>query len=228
MSKPHFTPDFFAFLAELAQHNNKPWFDANKARYEASVKDAMLGFIADLSGPLRGLAPHFVADPRPVGGSLLRIYRDTRFAKDKTPYKTNMAAQFWHEQGREGATPAFYLHLAPERCLIGAGIWHPNPQALGQIRAAIAAQPATWQDAVHGADRRSACGLIGETLKKPPAGFPADHPCIEDLKRKDFAVSRPLVPEDVLRADFLDLTLTTMRDTLPFVQFLSGALGLAR
>jgi uncharacterized protein (TIGR02453 family) len=84
----YFTPKTFSFLRALAKNNERAWFNANKARYEQELRAPYQRFIADLAGPLRKISPHFVADPRPVGGSMFRIHRDTRFAKDKTPYKT--------------------------------------------------------------------------------------------------------------------------------------------
>jgi len=88
MAKTYFTPAFFKFFADLKKHNNKAWFDANKARYETVVREPLLAFIADFGPTLRRITPHLVADPRPVGGSMFRIYRDLRFSKDKSPYKT--------------------------------------------------------------------------------------------------------------------------------------------
>ncbi|MEW6514797.1 MAG: TIGR02453 family protein [Pseudomonadota bacterium] len=84
-----FTKPTFAFLDELAAHNRRDWFEANKARYEALVREPALKFIAAMAPELARFAPHFRADPRKLGGSLMRVYRDTRFARDKTPYKTN-------------------------------------------------------------------------------------------------------------------------------------------
>src|SRR5215468_1462069 len=133
------------FLRELAAHNNREWFQKNKERYERSVRDPFLRFVADLQPRLAKISPHFVADPRPVGGSMMRIYRDTRFAKDKAPYKTEVAAHFWHAKGKEGAMPAFHLRLEPGHSTVGAGIWRPEPFALKKIRQAIAKDAKSWQ-----------------------------------------------------------------------------------
>src|SRR6185295_15934578 len=85
---PHFTPRLFKFLRELKRNNERPWFQANKTRYVADVQEPMLRFIADFATPLAKISKHFDADPRPSGGSMFRIYRDTRFAKERAPYKT--------------------------------------------------------------------------------------------------------------------------------------------
>src|SRR5271170_6489971 len=103
----YFAPEAMQFLEELWQHNERDWFLGNKARYEEQVRDPFLRLIADLAPALKKISPYFVADPRPVGGSMMRIYRDTRFSKDKSPYKTSLAAHFWHSKGKDGATPAY-------------------------------------------------------------------------------------------------------------------------
>src|SRR5207245_10784876 len=94
MAKAYFTPAFFKFFADLKKHNNKPWFDANKARYETVVRAPLLAFIADFGPTLRRITPHLVADPRPVGGSMFRIYSHIRFYNDKSPYKTHASVNF--------------------------------------------------------------------------------------------------------------------------------------
>ena len=108
-SKAHFTPALFEFLAELSMNNDREWFQANKARYERDVRNPLLDFVADFGERLRTISPHMVADPRASGGSMFRIYRDVRFSKDKSPYKTNAGAHFRHEVGREVHGPGFYL-----------------------------------------------------------------------------------------------------------------------
>ncbi len=222
----HFSSDFHQFLRDLRDNNAKPWFDANKPRFEASVKGPMVRFVADLAPELAGIAPEYRVELKPQGGSIMRIYRDTRFSKDKTPYKTNMAAHFGHGRGREGACPALYLHFGPGQCGVGGGIWQPDAPALHAIRSAIAAQPDQWRNATAQFDARSACGLMGETLKRPPVGFDPSHPCIADIQRKDFAVSRHLDDDELLRDDFLAHICAHLRATLPFLRFLERAVGL--
>jgi uncharacterized protein (TIGR02453 family) len=220
-----FTPDLLRFLRELASHNNRDWFQAHKERYEQSVRDPLLRLIADLQPRLKKISPHFVADPRPVGGSMMRIYRDTRFSKDKTPYKTAVMAHFWHAKGKEGATPAFYLRIQPGDSIAGAGIWHPDAPALKRIRTAIVDDTKGWQRLMNGRAFRS-CRMAGESLKRPPPGFDADHPCIEDLKRKDFATMTALADRSVGRASFLDDLVDAFEQSSPFMAFLSKAVGL--
>jgi uncharacterized protein (TIGR02453 family) len=223
----YFTPDLLRFLAELKAHNNRDWFTANKERYEKSVRDPFLRFVTDLQPRLKKISAQFVADPKPVGGSMMRIYRDTRFSKDKTPYKTAVAAHFWHAKGKEGATPAFYLRIEPGDSSVGAGIWHPEPGALKRIRKAIVDDSKTWARIKDGRDFRSTCGMAGESLKRPPPGFDANHPFIEDLKRKDFATAAPLDDKRIASASFMDDLLEAFGTTSPFLAFLTKAVGLS-
>src|SRR5947209_18239113 len=123
MAKAYFTPAFFKFFADLKKHNNKPWFDANKARYETVVRAPLLAFIADFGPTLRRITPHLVADPRPVGGSMFRIYRDTRLSKDKSPYKTHASVHYAHRDHARPA-PRSYLSLAPAPAHPGRGPCH--------------------------------------------------------------------------------------------------------
>src|SRR5215813_14927837 len=130
----YFKRDLFDFLKELTVHNKRDWFQANKERYEAQVRDPFLRLISDLGSGLKKIDPHFVADPKPTGGSMMRIYRDIRFSKDKSPYKTSVAAHFWHKKGKDGAMPAYYLHLEPGGSLIGGRIWCLEPPTVKKIR----------------------------------------------------------------------------------------------
>jgi uncharacterized protein (TIGR02453 family) len=223
----YFTDDLFRFLKELRQHNERDWFQRNKERYETAVRGPFISFIGDLGAPLKKINPYMIADPRPVGGSMMRIYRDIRFSRDKSPYKTSVAAHFWHSQGKEGKTPAYYLHLEPGHSMIGAGIWRPEPGALKKIRDAIVADGKRWQRVTSAAEFRSSCGMAGESLKRPPAGYDPRHPLIEHIKRKDFATSSPLDDRQVCGPDFMKSVLDAFRASAPFVQFLSDAIGLA-
>src|SRR4051812_32186323 len=113
VEEPSFSPELFAFLRDLAGHNHREWVTANKAQYVADVQEPALAFIEDVGLRLPEVSRHFVADARPSGGSLFRIYRDIRFSKDKTPYKTQTGIQFRHAQARDAHAPGYYLHLEP-------------------------------------------------------------------------------------------------------------------
>jgi uncharacterized protein (TIGR02453 family) len=223
----HFSPQLFRFLRELKADNSRSWFLANKTRYEAQVRHPLLRFIADFGPRLKKISPHLLADPRPVGGSMFRIHRDTRFARDKSPYKIMAAAQFRHRKGKDVHAPGLYLHLEPGRIFAGAGLWHPEAKVAARVRAAIAGEPAAWKRALSGKAFRERCTLEGERLKRPPRGFDPDHPLIDDLKRKDFIALRPFTQAEACSAGFLDLYDGTCRDMAPLMRFLTRALGLA-
>jgi len=204
----------FAFLRELSRNNRREWFAANKPRYLAELRDPVLAFIAAFEPRLAKLSKFLVAD----AGSMFRIYRDTRFAKDKSPYKTAQGIWFTHAEGRDSPAPGFYLHLAPGDVFMGAGIWRAEPDALAQVRAAIAAQPARWKRVRGKLD-------AGETLARPPRGFDPEHPCIEDLKRKQFTVSHRFKEADATRAGFIDRYAAACRGAVPLMRFLTEAVG---
>jgi uncharacterized protein (TIGR02453 family) len=219
------TNDTLAFLTELRSHNDRRWFESNKERYEASVKEPMLSLVAELGPRIRAVSRHMVVDPRPTGGSLMRIYRDIRFSKDKSPYKTHMAAMFWHAKGKESSTPGYYLHVEPGETMLGGGVWHPDGSALKGIRDRIAKDSAQWRSATSGLLKKSACGMIGATLKRPPAGYAPDHPLIDDLKRKDFAFSMRFSDAEALSPKFAASVADGAGRMAPFMAFLAKAVG---
>lgn len=141
----HFTKSTFDFLEDLAIHNDRDWFNANKSRYIETVQEPALQFITDFGPRLAKISPHFTADARTVGGSLFRIHRDTRFSKDKTPYKENTGVQFRHVAAKDAHAPGYYLHLQPGECIVGMGLWRPETAVAYAIREKIAADPAGWK-----------------------------------------------------------------------------------
>lgn len=217
---PSFTPELFAFLRELTADNERPWFNANKGRYEQHLKEPALAFVEDVGFRLPDVAPHVVADKR----SLFRIYRDTRFARDKTPYKTHVGIYFRHARAAEADTGGLYLHLEPRHVFMGAGVWHPGSAALKRIRTALVARPDAWRAAVAECAPDWSLGE-GESLKRAPVGFPADHPLIDDLRRKSFAVVSPMTQKDATARGFVDEFERRARAARPFMAFLCDALG---
>jgi uncharacterized protein (TIGR02453 family) len=215
-----FGRELFRFLGDLKANNDRDWFAANRERYENDVRGPALDFVADFAPHLSSISEHFVADPRPSGGSLFRIHRDTRFSKDKSPYKPYVGIRFSHELAKDAHAPGFYLHLQPGSVFAAAGIWHPDTQTLGRIRDAIAADPAAWRRATAGKSWR----LGGDSLKRAPAGFDAEHPLIEDLKRKDFIAAVELTEKDACAPGFLERYAAICKDTSPLVRFVCGAL----
>ena len=215
----------FDFLDELAANNQRPWFEANKPRYEALVREPALDFIAAMAPQLEKFAPHFRAEPRKMGGSLMRVFRDTRFARDKSPYKTNIGIQFRHELGKDVHAPGFYLHVATDECFFGAGCWHPEAEALGRIRDLIAARPEHWFTRRDDKKFSASWTLAGESLTRPPRGYAADHPAIEDLKRKDFIAIAPLSFAEVTAAGLVKLAAKRFAAAAPLMKLLCEAQG---
>jgi uncharacterized protein (TIGR02453 family) len=219
----HFSSGLFNFLRELAAHNTREWFEAHRDRYERHVQQPMLHFIDDLRPRLARVAPGFVADPRKSGGSMFRIYRDTRFSADKSPYKTHVAARFLHRdqpKGQQG--PSFYLHLEPGEAFGGGGIYHPDMPTLTRVRHAIVDDARGWR-----AVRKAGLEIEGESLKRAPAGFDPAHTFAEDLRRKDHYAIVPFTDAEVVSPSFLDRYVEACATVAPLVTFLSRALGLA-
>jgi len=215
----------FQFLAELKANNQRDWFEANKTRYEAAVREPALEFIAAMAPHLARFAPHFRAEAKKAGGSLMRVFRDTRFARDKTPYKTNVGIHFRHASGKDVHAPGYYVHLAHDGCFLGVGCWHPDPVALGRIREAIAERPERWFSARDHKPFAACFALSGDSLARPPRGYAADHPAQEDLKRKDFIAIAPLACDEVVVPELPEIVAKRFATAAPLMAFLCGALG---
>jgi uncharacterized protein (TIGR02453 family) len=216
----YFTPEFFRFLTRLKRNNNRDWFLAHKDEYEAVVHQPALQFITDFAAPLYKISPYLVADARPSRGSLFRIYRDTRFAHDKRPYKTHVAMRFSH-RGKDIHSPGFYLHLEPSGCFAASGLWHPEPPTLLKVRTAIVSREEEWRKV-----RKLLNWDDAGKLSRPPRGFPCDHEFVEDLKLRDLGTFVNLTLEQVCNPKFMTTFATACRKMSPVAQFLSGAVGL--
>jgi uncharacterized protein (TIGR02453 family) len=228
MSSPRyasFRPETLAFLEQLSLNNNREWFAENKARYEEQVLDVALNFIQSMHDPLLKIAPHFTAIPKRMGGSMMRVYRDTRFSKDKTPYKTNVGIQFRHEKARDVHAPGFYLHIDPDEVFLAAGMWRPEAAALASLRQRIDAKQAEWLRARNDNKFAAHFRLGGESLSRPPRGFSKDHPLIEDIRRKDFIAVKSLEKNDPLDRRFQQKVETAFASAAPFMKFLCQAVG---
>jgi uncharacterized protein (TIGR02453 family) len=223
MAATSFSPALFSFLEELAEHNDRAWFKANRRRYEDDVQEPALAFVTELAPHLRRISPHMTAEARPVGGSLFRIQRDTRFSRDKTPYKTNVGISFRHQQAADVHAPGYYLHLEPGEVFAACGMWHPSSGELARIRDAIAADPDGWAAAVHRGPFASSFKLDGDSLVRPPRGYDPEHPMIVDLKRKDFIGVATLTEQAVLAPGFVEEYARLCQDAVPLMRFLCGA-----
>ncbi len=235
MSKQPSAPTTFAgfpketlkFLRDLAKHNDRDWFDANRKPYEDFFLAPSLAYIRAMQQPLAKLSPLYQAVPKKVGGSLMRIFRDVRFGKDKSPYKTNIGIHFRHEAGSDVHAPGFYVHIQPQECFIGAGIWHPGSEALRSIREAIDTRPADWKKARDAKAFRSRYTLTGDSLARPPRGFDPEHPFMDDLKRKDFIGVMPIDDDAIMSPTFVKESIAAFKSSTPLSRFLCEAIGVA-
>ncbi|MFA5938545.1 MAG: DUF2461 domain-containing protein [Sinimarinibacterium sp.] len=236
---PYFSEDTFKFLRALAKNNSREWFAANKPRYEQKVRGPCLRLIGDLAGPLQQISPQLTAIAKPVGGSLFRIHRDTRFSGDKRPYKTHAGMYFAHAVAKSAArgdagnaamgrldAPGLYLHLEPGACFLGGGIWHPQLPTVKRVRDYMLANPMSWKQATRSPQFRKAFELGGDALIRPPRGYDPEHELIDDLKRKDFIASAQLDDAELLRPDLVKRLISRYQQLAPLLDWLCGALDL--
>lgn len=226
MPRTYFSPATFRFLRQLDRHNNREWFHAHKADYEKHVREPFLTLITDLQEPLAKISPHYRADPSKVGGSMFRIHRDTRFSHNKLPYKPFAGARMFHERRREIAAPSFYLHIAPDDCFVGGGLWHPESHTLRNIRDFIADNPAAWKRATQARAFREHFTFWGESLKRPPRGFDVDHELIDDLKRKSFAAGEGFDEELACSDELRSFVVANFKRIAPMIDYLCAAQNL--
>lgn len=226
MADRFFSQASFDFLKKLDANNNRDWFDRHKQEYEDTVRSPALDFIDAMVEDIESLSPHFLAVPKKVGGSLMRVYRDVRFGKDKRPFKTNVGIQFRHFQGKDVHAPGFYVHLEPKECFLGVGIWHPDAPALGNIRTAIAENSAAWLKASRDKKFAKAYELAGDSLVNAPRGYAKDHPLLADLKRKDFIAIMEFNSKLATTARFQPEVVNSFRTAVPLMKFLCKALEL--
>jgi uncharacterized protein (TIGR02453 family) len=225
----NFTPAVFTFLRELAANNNREWWEDNKERYRTVIQEPALDFIEDFGHRLKSISPHFISDPRANGGSLMRPYRDIRFSKDKTPYKTNVGIQFRHSRGKDIHAPGFYLHLQPKQCFAGAGLWTPETAVARAIRQNINDDPTTWASVAHRPDFAGHWTLGDheeDYLKKVPPEMDPDHPNPDDLRLKSFTAGTRLTQTTVTSSDFADELMGLYAITGPYVEFLCRAIDI--
>lgn len=221
----YFTKSTFDFLNQLKKNNNKEWFSENKETYEKVAREPFLKFIEDFAPHLKKTAPNHLAIAKKTGGSLFRINKDLRFASRDEPYKTWIAAQFKHNNGKDVHAPGFYLHIEPKNSFFGGGVWHPDTQTCNKIRNAIATNSSEWKKIINNKTFKNTFIMEGDVLQKPPKGFDVNHPCIEDILRKDFIVTHALKQEDIVSEKFLNMIVDLSQKSAHYVQFLTIACG---
>lgn len=202
---PHFDgfgADAFGFFADLAANQNRDWFTANKARYEAQVRAPLAALVVDLSAALAERDIPFRGDPKTA---LFRIHRDVRFSNDKRPYKTNAGAVL-RRGGLKGEPGMIYVHISPEGCFAAAGYYHPEPKVLADIRRVIAERPSTWREILAAVDAAGLDLSQEDKLTRPPRGFDAvtDPDLVDALKLKSFLIRRPLSRDAVSDAGLIE------------------------
>src|SRR5258706_3580066 len=224
-----FPKDFFAFFRELKAHNERPWFEANKQRFRDSVQAPMSAFIAEMAPRLRKVSKNFVADPKPNGGSMFRIYRDVRFSRDKRPYKEHAACHFRHAAGKDVHAPGFYMHFGASEVYFGGGMYMPESDALGKIRDAIVLKTAASKAVRANKDFVKAFGGVGgdDVLTRAPRGFDPQHPLLEDIKRKSFFAMHETDLKLASSPKLVDTVAGTFKAATPLMKFLCSAVGVA-
>lgn len=221
-----FRREALQFLVDLAMNNERSWFQAHKADYERLLKEPLAAFCDAVGDAFRAEGVPLESDARK---SPFRIYRDVRFSKDKSPYKTNVAASFpWvggsaraSGAGRAGA--GGYFHLAPEGSYMGGGMWHPEPGRLAAFRHAVDQEPQRALAALEETRFKARFGAVhGESLKRVPAGYPPDHPHAELLKLKDVTFGRQLTDQEVLSSDLPSIVAADFAKAVPVMAFLAS------
>lgn len=196
-----FSPEAFRFLRSLKRNNNREWFQPRKDEYEQLLRLPMMALICEIGEEARKFAPEIRFDPK---NAVLRIYRDTRFSKDKTPYKTNVAASMpFGTYGKDMASPGLYLHLEPGEIYLGGGLWMPNSAQLRKLRESINNDPDTFLEIIEDRNFKKHFGeLAGERLKTVPRGVLPNNPMIDYLRLKQFFVSKTLEENAAFKKDF--------------------------
>jgi len=225
-----FTKRSLGFLRGLARHNERPWFEAHRGEYESEVRQPMRELIEDLDTRFAQFAPEIGGDPK---RSMFRIYRDIRFSRDKSPYKTHAACWFHHLNAArnvgseaEAGSAGYYFHLEPGgRSLIGAGTWMPPRTQLNRLRGAIADDPKAFERITRSIPRRFG-GLDDEgALKRMPRGYTEDHPAAKWLRFQSFTSGRTLTDAQVTSPALASFLAREYEALLPLVRWLNTALG---
>jgi uncharacterized protein (TIGR02453 family) len=216
---PGFPEEGIRFLRSLKRHNNREWFQKHKTIYEDALKKPMEDLIKALADEFSRFAPQMVAA---VKVSSYRIYRDTRFSKDKAPYKTHVAAVFPRKGLGKHEGAGFYLQISPEEILAGGGVYMPMPEDLQAVRAHIADQHRKLRSIVQSpAFQKTFGGLTGDRLTRVPRGYDPHHPAADYLQLKQFLAARTF-KSDIAASPLLQRrTVETFKELLPLIEFLN-------
>jgi len=223
MPNSYFNGKTISFLKNLQNNNNRVWFNEHKQDYEDLIRTPAFNLINTLKPTIKSISPHYNAIAKKTGGALIRVYRDVRFAKDKTPYKTHIGLYFKHALAKNMHTPGFYIHIHKDECLLGVGTWRPDGPTLHKIRDFMIDNPNSWKLLKQDKGLNEHFELTGERLKRPPRGFPPEHELVEDLKRKEFVAIHNFDLKVALRADFPDYVADKFTKGAQLVEWLCEA-----
>jgi len=216
---PSFQPEALKFLRALARNNDREWFQPRKAEWEALLRDPMLAIVRKINDAMMDFAPEHV---RPAEKTLFRLYRDTRFSADKSPYKTHIAA-WWPRAGCEKVSGAgYYFHVEPKQVIVAAGSWFPEKDQLFAIRQWLVENHATFRLQIEKpAVRKFFTEFDGKPLVRSPKGFDPEHPAAELIKCRQFGLSATLEAEAALDPKIADRVIKAFRLASPVVQALN-------
>ena len=216
---PYLRPEAIAFLRNLARHNDREWFTPRKAIFEAELKEPMLAIVRKVTDAMATFAPAFV---RPAEKCLFRIYRDTRFSNNKLPYKTHVAA-WWSHQGMEKTSGAgYYFHISAKEVIIAAGAYMPEKEQLAAIRHWLLENHSSFRKLLQKpAVRRTFFEFEGNSLTRPPKGFPCDHPALDLIQCRQWGLSTTLPAAEALKPGFATLLIQHFKLAAPVVDALN-------
>ena len=217
---PGFPAEGLAFFAALQRHNRREWFQPRKATFEEKLKQPMRELVGAVNSAMRRFAPDYVTDP---DKAIYRIYRDTRFSKDKTPYKDHIAASFSRRGDKGGA--GFYFAVSHKEVAIGGGLYMPEPETLAAIRRHLAERHEEFRKIARArAVRQLFVEVQGEQLTRVPKGYPCDHPAADLLRLKQYLLYVELAPELATTPAIYTEVVKHFRAMTPFVEFLNAPL----
>jgi len=211
------------FYRDLEANNNRDWFMEHKQDYIDYVQNPAIAFTGTMGTHLKSIAPNIIADLRTNGaGSLMRIYRDTRFAKDKTPYKTNLGIIFWEGMGKKTENPGFYFHVTPYGLGLYCGVQTFTKEMLASYRKAVDIESSGEElSQIMAAINAAGCQIGGDQYKRVPTGFESDHPRAELLKYKGLHASlSDMDPNLITKPEFMDYTFEQWRKMAPLHHWL--------
>jgi uncharacterized protein (TIGR02453 family) len=217
---PGFPPEAMQFFRGLARNNNRDWFAPRKSIFEEKVKQPMRELVEEVNAGMKSYAPEHVAEP---DKAIYRFYRDTRFSKDKTPYKDHIAATFPRRGLGKHEGGAYYFAVSHKEVAIGGGVYMPVPETLRAIRERVGAHPSEFRRLLNGTAVKKLYGDVhGERLSRVPKGFPADHPAAELLRYKQYFFYVTLPPEIALTHEIAGTIGKHFRAIASFMDFLNA------